>query len=502
MTEPSPPNAPNRARPSVLLDVAGFAGSQYVLRFATLVKGFVVAKLLGPEGNGLWQHFVIISEYAQYSHVGALPGLNKVLGRRVGEGDEAGAAVARNTGTGSVLATAFVLWIGLIVFVVARGDALATHDRWGLPILGGIVLLEQLNFTYQALLRAYSRIKLISTVSAVFAFANLAVSLALLPKYKVLGLLAGWAITRLATTLWMMRRSGFPFRPSLDRACVKLLLVTGLPIFFFHLTRVGLRNIDRVLVDSVLAKADLGIYGIAVTLAGLIRYVADAVGFVIYPIFLRTYGETGDPRTLERHLVRPTEFLALFVPIVLGFSWLVLHLPVLWLLPAYEPSIAIFRMLTFSMAFSCLAILPGFFLMAIDRQNWLVPMGLAVIAFDWFAGRALIERGWGLPGVAAAMGVGSFAYCAVVLVYAGGFALGSLRGAVTWLGKVLLPFAYFAVVVALIRGIVPRTPLVAWGEVPRSLLEGAVFLAVSVPLLLAFERRHGVFASLRRRAGS
>ncbi len=502
MSAPIPPAESRPARGRILKDIVGFAGSQYVLRFATLVKGFIVARILGPEGNGLWQHFVLISEYAQYSHLGALPGLNKVLGRRVGEGDEDAARVARDTGTGAVLGAALVLWAGLIAFVVVKGPELAPHDRWGLPILGFIVLVEQISFTYQALLRAYSRIKIISAVATVFAFANLALSLTLLPKYKVIGLLVGWAITRFLTTAWMIHRSGFRFRPVIDRACLKLMLVTGLPIFFFHLTRVGLRNIDRVLVDNVLEKSQLGIYGLAVTLSGLIRYVADAIGFVIYPIFLRTYGETRDPRALEPNLVRPTELLALFVPIALGFSWLVLHLPVLWLLPEFVPAIDIYRLLTFSMAFSCLAVLPGFYLMAIDRQNWLVPMGLAVVAFDFFAGRALIDRGWGLTGVAATMGIGSMAYCTAVLLYSGTFALGSLRRVSIWVVRLYAPMIYFTLMVAIIRWGTPRSPVAGWEETSRALLEGTVFLVVSLPLLWRYERKHGVLSQLRRRGAS
>ena len=498
MTEPAFPPEPSAARGRVFKDIAGFAGSQYVLRFATLVKGFVVARILGPEGNGLWQHFIIISEYAQYSHLGALPGLNKLLGRRIGEGDEAGAVAARDTGVAAVTGSALVLWVGLIAFVIAKGSDLAPHDRWGLPIVGLIVLLEQVNFTYQALLRAYSRIRFISVVSTVFAFVNLVVSLALLPQFKVIGLLIGWAVTRFATTMWLIRRSGYPFRPVIDRACLRILMTTGLPIFFFHLTRVGLRNIDRVLVDSVLDKSQLGIYGIAVTLAGLIRYVADAIGFVIYPLFLRRFGETADPRALEHHLVRPTELLSLFVPIVLGLSWLVLHIPVLWLLPAFVPSIEIFRLLTFSMAFSCLAVLPGFFLMAIDRQNWLVPMGLFVIGFDYFAGRALIAQGWGLTGVAATMGAGSFAYCTAVLLYAGRFAFGSFRRVAVWVLRLYGPIAAVAAAVAVITRTIPRTAAGEWGEVPRALLEGGLLMIATLPFLLAYERRYRVLKSLRR----
>jgi O-antigen/teichoic acid export membrane protein len=498
MTDQDPSVQRSAGRGRIVTDVAGFAGSQYVLRFTTLLKGFIVARVMGPEGNGLWQHFVIIAEYCENCHFGALPGLSKVFGHRVGQGDEAGATAVRHTGTAAVMGAALLLWAGLVLFVVMRGDSLATHDRWGLPLLGFLVFFDQLNFSYQGILRVYGRIQLISGVNLMFAFANLIVAVSLMLKFGILGLLAGWGLTRFVTTLWMVKRSGFSLRPSIDRATLRILMLTGFPIFLFHLTRVGLRNIDRVLVDTVLEKSQLGIYGLAVTLAGLIRYVAEAVAFVIYPIFLRAFGATRDPRALTRHLVRPTELLSLLVPIVLGFSYLVLQLPIYWLLPQFVESIAIYRLLTFAMAFYCLAVLPGFYLMAIDRQNWLVPMGLGVIAFEYFVGRRLIGMGYGLPGVAVTMGAGAFAYCTAVLLYAGAFAFRSTRRLFAWVGKIYLPVALFSGVVALILRIVPRTPLGSGGEVSRAAVEGGLFLLVSVPVLLAYERRHGVLRSLRR----
>ena len=234
--EPAAPDSSGFTR--VLKDVTGFVGSQYFIRFAMLLKGFVVARLLGPLGNGLWQHFVIISEYCQYSHLGSLPGLNKVLGHRIGEGDEVGARHTRVTGTGAVFYSSLILWGGLIAYVFAQGDRLAPYDRWGLPLLGMIVVMEQVNFTYTALLRAYSRIKIISVIATVFAAANLVVSLSLLPRFQILGLLVGWGLTRLLTTAWLVRQSGFSFRPALHLPVLKALLVTGFPIYLFHLTQI------------------------------------------------------------------------------------------------------------------------------------------------------------------------------------------------------------------------------------------------------------------------
>jgi O-antigen/teichoic acid export membrane protein len=485
----------------VLGDVAGFAGSQYFLRFAQLLKGFLVARVLGPAGNGLWQHFVLITEYCEYSHLGALQGLNKVLGHRIGRGDRPGSDATQRAGVGFTMASSAVLFLALAAYVAIRWDRLAPYDRWGLPLVGAVVVAKQLAFVYHTVLRAYSRIGLISVAETVFGVANLALSIALLFVWGVAGLLIAWIATRLATALWMIRSSGLGIGASLARGELGVLLATGLPIYLFQLTRVGLRNVDRVLVDSVLDNAQLGIYGLAVTLAGLVRYAADAVGFVLYPLFLRSYGETGDARAGWERLAKPTELLALLVAVSLGFSWLVLHLPILWLLPEFVASIEIYRLLTLTVAFQCLAVLPGFYLMAIDRQNLLVPLGVGAIAFDLLAGRWMIAEGHGLPGVAVAMGIGSALYSAAVLAYAAGLGLASGRARLAWLVRVHVPIVLGAALVAVVGWAVPRSPLGAASEYVRAGVEGLLFLALTVPLLVSFERRHRVLGRLRRGRG-
>jgi len=491
---------PEHGARRVVRDVASFATSQYVQRFANLIKGFVVARVLGPSGNGLWQHFVLIIEYVQFTHGGALEGLNKQLARRVGAKDEAGARATRDAGLGVTLAAAGTAWAALLVWLAFRWDTVAPADRWGLPIVGAIALLDLVTNCYWAYLRAYARIALISSVGLVFALSNLVLGLALLPGFQVLGLLVAWLFTRFVTTAWLVRRSGIPFSPRLDRTTVPGLIATGFPIYLFNLSRLGLRNIDRVLVDSVLDASELGIYALAVTIAGLVRYGADAVGFVVYPIFLRRFGEKNDPRALAAQLAKPTLFLSIFVSSVLGFSVLVLHLPILWLLPDFVRSIEIFRLLTISTAFSCLAILPGFYLMAIDRQNWLVPLGFGTVAFNYFGGLRLIHDGHGLPGVAAAAAVGLGLYTTCVMLIAGRHAHGTWRAAVAWTARMYAPLAYFAAATWAVHFGVGRVPaLREWSETGRALLEGGVFLLIALPVIFAFERRTQFIRNLRRR---
>jgi O-antigen/teichoic acid export membrane protein len=482
----------------VFRDAAGFATSQYVLRFSNILRGFVVARLLGPAGNGLLQHYMILFEYGISLHAGILPGLNKHLGHRLGAGDEEEVHTAQRTGLGGMVLAGVLIWIGLCIWVATSWQTLHPVDRWGLPIIGFLVVMENITNTYRALLRARGRIGPISTLSVIFAVSNLTLALMLLPGLKIYGVLLAWLVTRVATTLWFIRTSGEGFSLGLDRRALWTLLVAGLPIFAFQTTRMMLRNIDRVLVDSVLNHEDLGIYGLAVTLVGLVRYGAEAVGFVMYPIFLRQFGESRDPTRLRENLESPTEFLALTVPVMLGFLFLTLHLPILWLLPKFEATIPVFRLLSASVVFSSLSVLPGFFMMAIDRQNWLIVIGVVTVAVTYFVGRMAIAAGYGLEGVAVVTSAALALDTTVVLAISGRFAFGSLRSAMAWIARSYAAGAYVAAVLIGIVWGTPHTPLAQWTEVGRSLTQGIFFLGVMAPAILVFERRTRFLQKLKR----
>jgi hypothetical protein len=66
--------------------------------------------------------------------------------------------------------------------------------------------------------------------------------------------------------------------------------------------------------------------------------------------------------------------------------------------------------------------------------------------------------------------------------------------------KLYAPGAYFAAIVILLRWLLPRTALGESSEVVRSLVAGAIFLAVSLPWLMLYEKRTGFLRSLRNRA--
>src|SRR5262249_19818886 len=158
-------------------------------------------------------------------------------------------------------------------------------------------------------------ISLVASTEFLYALANLGLSIAALFAFGLPGLIVAWVVTRTAALIWFVRRSRLVIRPRWDLARTRHLLRRGGWIFLLLALAALMRTIDRPLTLSRLGVESLGYYGIAATVAGLIAMIPNAVTFVIYPVFLRTYGETRDRRALRRDLERATLALAAAIPL-------------------------------------------------------------------------------------------------------------------------------------------------------------------------------------------
>jgi hypothetical protein len=175
--------------------------------------------------------------------------------------------------------------------------------------------------------------------------------------------------------------------------------------------------------------------------------------------------------------------------------------PIHWLLPDFAASIPVFRLLTVSVFFASLSVLPGFFMMAINRQNWLIPIGFGTVGLTYLVGFAAIGRGYGLPGVAAVTDVTLALDTTICLAIAGTFAHGSVRKALLWIARLYAPPVYVLGVLFLIDRAAPRVLPDAWNEGVHAGVEAIVFLLVMAPVLWVFERRTHFLARLTKRRG-
>jgi hypothetical protein len=223
----------------------------------------------------------------------------------------------------------------------------------------------------------------------------------------------------------------------------------------------------------------------------LVNYVSEAIAFVVYPIYLRAYGETRDATALRPHLTRPTEFLSLFLPMVLGSA-------ACFCTCRFFGSCRLrFRDRRVSFALrvgrslvarhSC----PVSISWPSTGRTRSFPIGLGAALFDYFFGRWMIDQGFGLRGVAGAMALGTFLHTTCVLSLAGWHSHRSRTGVMQWIARLYAPAAYFA-------GIVLPLALAS----PQNALGGAARRCARSSQALCFWRFRSPFSPFTRSARS
>jgi O-antigen/teichoic acid export membrane protein len=430
-----------------------------------------------------------------------LNGVSKDLPFRLGRGETEEATRLANAGAGAMLLTSVGSWLLLCAFLF--GPARGRHEPLvvgGLLVAGAVVVVEELLLLHVSVLRAHGRIAVISRAEILYALVNLALSVALLLRFELAGMLAAWIVTRAGALLYYRFASRLVFRPTIDRARVAHLLRRGGWIFVYLLLAALLRTLDRTVILGGLGVESLGFYALAATVAGLLANVPAALAFVIYPEFLKRYGETGDPRALDASFRRWTLALAHLVPPAVLLIVFLIPIPLHYLLPGYLGAVPAMRLLLCGALLGSLAPVAVFFLLAIDRDRLLVAASAAGTALGFALCMFAVARGKGIAGVAAAKAIADTIYAAVVVHMAARYARDRFSAGWELLGRCARPILVTlgaAAVALLVVG--PPSWQPAGAELGRSLALAGVGAILVTPFVVRYAHREGLVAFARSR---
>jgi O-antigen/teichoic acid export membrane protein len=246
-----------------------------------------------------------------------------------------------------------------------------------------------------------------------------------------------------------------------------------------------LRTLDRLMILKFLSTQDLGYYSVGLMGVSMLLYIPESVSYVLYPRLIARYAATRDADLTARDLLRPLAAVAWIMPFVVGVAVFWVRPLVALVLPRYLPGVPALSVLLFGTLGLALASLPSYYIMAIQKQTRLVPLGLAAIALDVGLIALFLRLGWGLEGVALAVSAGYALYGVGLLTYAATHFARSWRHRLALVARNLLPTLWTAalclVLVAFVR---PHLP-VGW----NSWLGAAVLSTLFVLLYLAAARR-------------
>lgn len=406
----------------------------------TFVASLVIARSLGPRGQGIYAAATFIALIACMVSGLGIPWTNQAFAGRRGY-------LARSLASNAYL---FVL-VAAIVAVALGAVILFTPLGW-LPVPRDVALIVVAWIPFGVAVDAvagltwglnrmvaWSRIFIVlGPLATLAAMIILLIGLHLGVKGAVLAWSIGQATT-LAAGMWTLRREMFP-PVAIDRKLLRESVPFGLRSVLSNLLGTLNLRFDFLLVLSFLGAAQLGIYAVAVMLTGFVLFLPSSTASSLLPVF--SSGERERVVGLTNRAIRAN----LALSVVGGLALAIASPLVLWVFgEAYRGGVV-----------TLLILLPGtvvYSIAHITTAYWqtfrrrpqvnLYLAGLSLV-IDLIAAIVLIPR-LGLPGAALAATL-SYMASVIVSVYL------YMRDAAVPLGDVIrLRRDDFAVVLASFR---------------------------------------------------
>ncbi len=464
-----------------------------------VVRGLVVARLLGPSGRGVLYGMRIIAGYFGHSHLGLLHGMNRLMPLRLGEGRRHEAERYQDTGFTTSSALAVLGALALVAYAAWFAEAYQPLTRLSIALAGVLVIAQQGMELLKSLLRTFGEYGLIARQVTLSAYVEFLLLIGLTWRYGLAGGIGAVTASAVLSYLYLVWRSGFRLRVRLAWPEAKQLLAAGVPLLVLGLADLLLKTIDRVLVLKFQQAHGLGLYGVGGQLAAALNNVPAAVAYVLFPRVLEAYGRQKDSRAIRHRYTTPTAALAILMPAAAGVLCLLTPLLLQTLLPQYVAGTRAVQALLIGSVLLSVPIMAGNYLIAVEKDRYLVTCriaGAAVVA----AGTLLVVRARVpveelLFRVAGAACVG---YLVNSILTLQGAAAQYLAPGWPRAKRLLLLHAPLVYALAALWGAHRLVGFVFAGQFEpwSDIADALVFLLLYAPLLRHVERRTGVVAAL------
>jgi O-antigen/teichoic acid export membrane protein len=476
-------------------DFFGFATSQYIVRVLLVLRGLIAARLLGPAAYGAWNGLMLVLDYGALSPLGTIQGLDQTVAPAIVAGDAA--RLRRLKQSGLFLVLLFGVAYGLACWFYFSRNAGQLRVFWHLTGIGLILLvtlLQNVAGYHMCVLRAHGNIRDVSLVFLIQAMLGAAVGILLLPFFGAWGLLWGWLTGTIAMLLYARWRGHgeVPIVPRASRETLTL-LVAGFPMFAYAGLTLLMRSLDRVVILRFLGTEALGYYGLGVMVMGMLLYLPDSLGYVLYPRLLRDYtAAEGDPEAIRAPVERSMRAISLALPALCALAFIAADDVVIWLLPRFLSGVPTVRVLCFAAAAMGLGSLSAIVLMTVRRPRVMVGVSVVAVALGLGLMITAIHLRLGITGVAWATLV-SYGLHSASLLW---FALGNLHERpgrrVAFVLRLFTPLTIAIPLAWACNRFMILTPDHGMVSAARLVMAVAVFGAVYALLMLPLSRGLGI----------
>lgn len=405
---------------------------QYLVLGIGFVRGLFTAKYLGPALMGSYGLVTLILEYLRFSNLGISNAMNLEVSVNKNKAEKSAYVqnVINNAFSYMVVIALLLGAVAVVFHFFAPGFSAAEFSKYAFAIffIGMVGQIKVFAVLYARLFDKYRFINLIELASAVVLCLLVVLFIADYQLNAVIGSMIASSLLTLSLCLVLIHRK---VSLCIDWRLLRKLATIGIPLLLCVLFEKVFQTVDRMLIVRFLTREDLGFFTLAYTVLSNTLVVLSSFTFLNYPKFLERFNMSnysGEARDRLWHDLKRYSTVYSGVIIAIALIGLILVEPFIKiLLPAYGPSIPIYRILMIGSIFEMVSYFAGAYLVSNKHQNlilWMLAIStLTSLVLNYFA----IHMGWGLVGIAVATSFSMSLYAALkigfVLAKIGTFSL-------------------------------------------------------------------------------
>lgn len=480
-------------------DTAFYLSSNVLANVLNFVTGIVVRRLLAPALMGLYNGILLVFDYARYAHLGIIDAMDKELPLFYGKKDYQKLERIKDVGYSACLMVVMLISAGILTisFVVKFDNRLLAT---GIRIVAVMVMLRLMNSLYIVMNRSRNRFSIISRYTLLIAACGIALKVVLIINFGLYGLLWASVLTFAAGFIYFYKASGEKFKFLLHFSFNEILslLKIGFPIFIMGFVFMTLRNIDRIMILRLLDTEALGFYTIALMVTVYMLQFPNLIYAVFFPRFYQAYGEKQDIHKIRDLFIKPTIVFAYLLPVIVGASILCLPLLLKYILPKYMPGFLSASILLLGSCFIGLTNMPQYLLIALNKQIYMVFIGIFAIAVAAGLNYILVKRfNFGLSGIAFGTSIAYFCYTTTLTICAYRNYTKRILSHLKFFAGLYIPFLWVLILLLIIQGFVFKTTDNFFEDFLVVFYKGLMFLLGCLPLILYANKKTAIFALIK-----
>jgi len=485
-------------RKSIIKDSTYYLPSNFLGQVISFLRGIVVRRLLGPLSYGWLNIFTLIERYAGYTDLGLINAMDKEVPLHRGRKDEISEREIENNVFSFILISSLFIALAVFIYSLVFKRELFPNFSLTLKIFAIFLILYRLSTFFSIFLRTHRKFKLLSQLNVLRGAVALVFIIFLVKKFLLAGIFAAEIFALIIFLFLCIKGFSHPFFLNFSFSRIKRLIAVGFPLLLVSLVAITLRNLDRLMIITLLKEpVFLGYYSVGLLFSNTIVQIPDSVSVILFPRLLEDFGSSSDISKIKKYVEEPTIILAYLMGIVIGLAVIISPLFLKYILPQYQPGLVPLRIVCAGAFFMSLVNMSSHFLIAINKQHRLLIIGGLSILFGAFLSFIFIKLGMGLIGIALATALVYFIYNSIVVSYACRHFQKRRRDTLSFFMKIYFPFLYFIPWVIILHRVGHLTG--PWTiDFLITIARMAGLILVSVPFLIYLEKKYSLFKGLRR----